>query len=118
MTGYLDIQRIRKLEHEVDKLGFMFANPRNGYYHNQWGDVVALIPKDSNALPMYSREAEIFTGSLEQVAVWLQGVEWARNYDMMMRVSDDKKRDRKEQDLRNKQLVQRLKDEELSLTKC
>ena len=47
--------------------------------------------------------------------IWLRGVEWSRKYDQMIKVSDDKKRQRKEQDVRNKQLVQRLKDEELIL---
>jgi hypothetical protein len=36
---------------------------------------------------------------------------------MMLKLSDEKKRERKEQDVRNKQLVQLLKDEELVLKK-
>jgi ABC-type lipopolysaccharide export system ATPase subunit len=115
MTGYRDIQRIRRIEKEVNELGFMLANPRNGHYVNEYGDVVALIPKDINSLPIYHREAEIFIGSLEQLDLWLRGVEWARQYDTMLRLSDDKKRKRKEQDELNRQLVKRLKNEELKL---
>jgi elongation factor P--beta-lysine ligase len=64
-------------------------------------------------LPVYARDAQVFVGTIEQLEVWLRGVEWARQYDMLLRVSDDKKRKRKEQDERNRQLVQRLKNEEI-----
>ena len=115
MSGYSHIQKLRRLEREVDELGLVFANPKNGYYQDHFGDVVALVPKDQNSLPIYSRDAEIFLGTLEDLEIWLRGVEWSRKYDQMIKVSDDKKRQRKEQDVRNKQLVQRLKDEELIL---
>lgn len=74
-------------------------------------DMVAIRPKDQNSLPIYRRDAELFVGTLEQLEVWLRGVEWARQYDTMLKVSDDKKRKRKEQDELNRQLVLRLKDE-------
>ena len=115
MSGFGDIQKIRRLEKEANELGFMFANPKNGFYHNNFGDVVALIPKDKDSAPIYSRDAEVFIGTLEELSVWLRGVEWARQYDMLLKVSDDKKRERKEQDERNKQMVRRLKDEDLRL---
>ena len=117
MTGFSDILKMRRLEKEANELGFMLANPKNGYYQNSWGDVVALVPKDKDSVPIYSRDAEVFQGTLEELNVWLRGVEWARGYDMLLKVSDDKKRSRKEQDLRNKQMVARLKDEEIELRK-
>jgi hypothetical protein len=115
MTGYVDIQRIRRIEKEVNELGFMLANPRNGHFLNEYGDVVSLKPKDIDSVPVYSRDAEVFTGTLEQVDLWLRGVEWARQYDELLKVSDSTKRSRKEQDLRNKQLVQLLKDEKIEV---
>lgn len=117
MSGYQDVVRLRRLEKEANELGFMFANPKNGFYHNYPGDAVALVPKDANSVPIYSRDAEVFIGSLEELNVWLRGVEWARQYDMLLKVSDDKKRGRKEQDMLNQQLVQRLKNEEILLRK-
>ena len=113
MSGYSDILKMRRIEKEVDELGFMFCHPRNGAYHHSFGDTVALKPKDEFSVPIYSRDAEVFVGTLEQLEVWLRGVEWARQYDNLLRVSDDKKRKRKEQDERNRQLVQRLKNEEI-----
>ena len=46
----------------------------------------------------------------------MQGVLWAREYDLMAVDRNlDKKRERKEQDERNKQMVKILKEEKLSL---
>lgn len=116
MTGYNDIIRLRRIEKELDELGFVLCEPKHGWNSGDM-NYVSIKPKDKNALPIYSRDAELFTGTLEQLNLWLRGVEWARQYDMMLKLSDEKKRERKEQDVRNKQLVQLLKDEELVLKK-
>ena len=110
MAGYQTIQILRRLETEVNNLGFMFSNPKNGW-SNDISDRVALKPKDADALPFYSRDAEIFCGTLEELQVWLRGVTWAREYDAMLRLSNSKKRERKEQDERNRQLARLLKED-------
>jgi len=111
MSGYHTILRMRRLEEDVAKLGFMFAYPKHRYGDEQ--DMVALKPLDSDTVPIYSRDAEIFCGTLEQLEVWLRGVQWARDYDMLLKVSDEKRRARKEQDARNRLLIQRLKNEKV-----
>ena len=113
MSGWNQIQQVRKLEERADKLGFKFAP----YKHDDhYGNNVALVPKDSDALPIYSRDAVLFVGTLEGAAYWMQGVEWARDYDrMVIDKKMDDKRERKEQDERNTQLVRILKAEKLSL---
>ena len=116
MTGIRDILRIQRLEKEANELGFVLGNPKNGYYQNEWGDVVAVFPKEDR-LPIYAREAELFVGTLESLEIWMRGIEWARQYDEMIRLSNQKKRERKEQDELNRQLVKRLKNEELELRK-
>lgn len=112
MAGYRQILEIRRLETRIAKLGFMFCHSRSHGIED--GDTVALKPKDSDSLPIYSRDAEVFVGSLTDLQYWLRGVEWAREYDRMIKVSDDKKRARKEQDLRNRQLVKTLKTLEVN----
>ena len=112
MSGYQTILRIRRMEETVEKLGFMMANSKHGWDHNN-PDMIALKPRDAEAVPIYSRDAEVFYGTLEELEVWLRGVEWARNYDMMLKVSDEKKRARREQDLRNSMMMQRLKNEKV-----
>lgn len=111
MNGYQGILRLRRLEEAVDKLGFMITAPKHGSWSDNL-DQVGLKPKDAESVPIYARDAEVFCGTLDQLNVWINGAMWARNYDMMLRLSDEKKRERKEQDVRNKQLMQVLKDEE------
>jgi len=115
MSGWNQIRQIRQLEERADLLGMKFT----AYKHDdRWGENVALVPKDRDALPIYSRDAELFAGSLEHADRFMQGVLWAREYDRMTIDRNlDKKRARKEQDERNKQLMKMLKDENLNLVK-
>ena len=108
MSGWNQIQQVRKLEEQADKLGLKFAPHR---YNDRHGENVVLIPKDRDALPIYTRDADLFVGTLEGAAYWMQGVLWAREYDRMNTDRNlDKKRERKEQDERNQQLAKTLKD--------
>jgi hypothetical protein len=108
MAGYNTILTIRRLEEECSKLGFMMCHSKHGHGSRDFGDVVALKPKDADSLPIYARDAELFCGSLEELDRWLQGVSWARKYDQMLRLSNDTKRKRKEQDERNRALLSTL----------
>ena len=113
MSGWNTIRLIRNLEERADKLGLKFAP----YKHDDmYGENVALVPKDSDALPIYSRDAIMFAGSLEGADKFMQGVMWARDYDTMVVDKNlSVKRERKEQDERNKQLVKILKNEKTNL---
>lgn len=95
MAGYNAVLELRRLEEAVDKLGFMLSAPRSGSWGTD-GDKVSLKPKDADSVPIYARDAEVFTGTLEQLQVWIRGVAWAREYDRMLKLSDDKKRTAKE----------------------
>ena len=110
MSGYHTILRMRRLEEEVAKLGFMFAYPNHRFGDEQ--DMVALKPRDADAVPIYSRDAEIFCGTLEQLEVWLRGVQWARDYDMLLRVSDENRRKKFEDAERARQAEQRKREDQ------
>jgi len=110
MSGYEAILKIRRLERECDELGFMFCQSKHGSYGQ---DVLALKPKDEHSLPVYSRDAEVFLGTIAELEVWLRGIQWARQYDrMVFGTKHDKTRERKEQDERNRQIVSILKGKE------
>lgn len=109
MAGYQAVVSLRRLEEDVDKLGFMLCAPKSGWGGDDFNDRVAIKPKDADSLPIYSRDAELFTGSLEQLRIWIQGVHWARTYDMMLKLSDEKKRAVKEDHERGRQLIVKLK---------
>jgi len=109
MSGYATIQLLKRIEEEIDKLGFKFAKPKHGDWE-QAERSLSLVPKDASALPIYSREAELYVGNLEALQTWLHGVRWAREYDMMLKLSDDKKRAQAEQKERNRQLMRTIKE--------
>ena len=108
MTGWNTLRKIQVLKERADLLGMKFAQYRHNDYNE---DNVALIPKDQDSLPIYTRDAILFAGSLGNADQWMQGVLWAREYDRMTVDRNlDAKRVRKEQDERNKQLMKTLKD--------
>jgi hypothetical protein len=104
--GQLTYQRLKQLEGRANAMGFMFA-------YGQWrrdgdADVIALKPKD-DMLPIYSRDAELCVGDIDRICAFLTGIEFERDYIKMLRVTTDAKIARKEQDVRNKQLADKLK---------
>jgi hypothetical protein len=101
--GYFAIQKIRRVEEQCAAIGMRLASPKFG-----GEDRIALIPIDANSLPVYSRSSDLFTGTLDEVEVWLKGVEWARNYYRLLGVTTDKAVQRKEQDARNRNLISNL----------
>ena len=112
MSGWNTIQRIKRVEEEIDKLGFKFSKSKHSDWQEDHG-ALSLRPKDPDALPIYSRDAELFVGSIEGLETWLHGVRWAREYDMMLSLSDEKKRTAAEQKERNRQLLKILKENKL-----
>ena len=116
MSGWNMIQELRRIEAEVTKLGFKFDSPKHagtGHWSDPgYQDMVSLVPGDE-CLPIYSRDAKIFTGTLSQIQIWLRGVEWARGYDMLNKLSNEDKRMAAEQKERNRQLMETLKEGKL-----
>jgi hypothetical protein len=107
--GWDDVQRMKRVEARAEKLGFRF-----GSANTSWVDIgggfamIYLKPKD-DCLPHYNRDAQIFAGSLESIDNWLDGIEWARSYEELLKLSNDKKRSEKEQSERNRQLLRTIK---------
>lgn len=112
MSGWNTIQRIKRVEEEIDKLGFKFSKSKHSDWQEDHG-ALSLRPKDPDALPIYSRDAELFVGSIEGLETWLHGVRWAREYDMMLKLSNETKREAAEQKERNRQLLKILKENKL-----
>jgi hypothetical protein len=112
MSGYQTILRIRRLEEKCASLGFRLGNPRLGSWGISEGeDRLAVMPAEGK-LPIYTHDAELFNGTISQAELWLRGIEWARSYDMMLRLSDDKKRIKAEDKERERQRVAALKAEQ------
>ena len=111
MSGWNTIQRIRNIEEKIDKLGFKFAKSK----HTDWSEdhgALSLVPKNADVLPIYTRDAELFVGSLERLEDWMAGVRWAREYDMMLKLSDEDKREKAEVRERERLALMRKREEQ------
>jgi hypothetical protein len=96
MAGWSHISYLRELEAKLDSLCLKFAQPRRVGGWPGSPELVALVPKEPGSVPVYSPDAEVFVGTLEQAQSWADGVIWARQYDEMLSLSNDKKRAQKE----------------------
>lgn len=103
--GMVTIRRIDRVRKQCEDLGFaLTSNP-----HNHSWDEITLVPA-TDALPVYSRDAQIFIGDLDSVEAFVRGIAWSRDYDSShLRISTDKKRQQAEQDYRNRILVKTMK---------
>ena len=106
-TSWSKLQQIKRVEDLATSLGFELTAGRDTWQRDG-GNLIYLVPLDDK-LPHYSRGAEIYCGTIEDIDTWLKGIEWARTYDMMLRISSDKKRDEREQVERNRQLMKMVK---------
>ena len=109
MIGWMDVQRVKRVEEVANKMGFMLAAGSYTWGNDSPSNPIYLKPLD-DMLPQYSRDAEIFSGSLEEIDRFLLGITWARQYDEILKVSNPTLRERKEQDYRNKHLLDTIKE--------
>lgn len=106
-----DVQRMKRVEAHAEALGMKFTSNSAGH---SWVDIgggietICLRPKD-DSLPHYSRDAKLFTGTVEQIEDWLRGIAWAREYDERLKLTNNTKREAKEQVERNKHLMRTIK---------
>jgi hypothetical protein len=100
MIGMEAIRRIERVRKQARDLGFEFHTSRYG--HDKDVDYISLRPAEHEPftvqpLPIYTRDADIFTGDLNAVEHFLSGLVWARQYDEMLKLSSDKTRKSAEQ---------------------
>lgn len=112
MAGYDTVLEVRRLEKDLDELGLMMCYPKHSWGNNEHGEYVAVKPKDADSLPIYARDAELFQGTLRDLKSWMVGIQWSRSYDMMLKISNQRKRDTAEQKVRNKKLMQMIAGED------
>ena len=106
-VGFREYQQLQELEREANELGFALGMPRHYDYHGP--SMISLYPLD-DAYPSYVRDANFFNGDMEEVQSFLQGVKFTREYYMVhLRLFTEKRIAKKEQDIRNQQLVDKLK---------
>ena len=81
-----DIQLYKRVEEQITNLGFKL-------YPSKWtscnGEIGVFPLEDKN--PLYSRDAEIYTGTIEQIACWIRGVQQQKDYLTMLKATSEEK---------------------------
>lgn len=111
MSGYSLILKIQSLETQIHDLGFRWGYDKHGRWGdgNDFGDKVAIFPRDDE-LPAYARDAMLFCGTINELQTWINGIKWARDYDMLLKVSNSDKREKGEQ--KHREYLAKLKKQE------
>ncbi len=106
MSGYSTYTRFQRIEAQAKSLGFRLGNPKHGHWEGSGNtDQVALFP-DEEALPIFSRDAEIFVGTFGQMETFLTGWVRAQQYDAILGTVDDKRRKKYEDKERERQRLE------------
>lgn len=91
MSGYTTYTRWQRIEAQAKLLGFRLGSPKHSWGREDATDMVTLYP-DGDALPVFSRDADIYSGTFREIEIFMAGWARAQQYDMLLRLSDDKKR--------------------------
>lgn len=105
MSGINIVTKVQRIVKTAEEMGFALCYPRHG---GGGEDFIGLRPLDDK-FPIYGRDDEIWSGSLEQADAFFAGIQFAREYDRVLKISTQAKRERAEQNIRNRELVQLLK---------
>jgi hypothetical protein len=103
-VGMHTYTRIKKIEETANKLGFFFKEDSYGR-----GRDVFVLAVNSDVLPAYRHGSEMFFGSVEEIESFLSGITWARQYDLLVGLKTDQRREKAEKRLRNEQLIHMIK---------
>lgn len=107
MTTYDHYRAIKELERMADRLGFEL-----GPADHQYGGIQYMVLRPRRVddpalepLPVYSRDASLFAGTIEELTAHLTGWQRAFEYLQMVGAAPRKRIDRFEQNYRNRKLM-------------
>ena len=102
--GYNTILKLRRIEEECAKMGFRITTPP----YSSSDDRLSIVPAN-DALPLYARDAILFTGNLDELSEWLSGAQWMHDYYTMLKLISEAKIKKKEDDIRCDNIIRKLK---------
>lgn len=106
LKAYRHCQEVEEL---ANKLGFKFTFGQYGYGDQ---DYIVLANKD-DCLPIYDKDTSLFSAfDIDEVHAFLKGIMWAREYDRILKVSDDRRRAQREQSVKNHTLLNNIKQQQ------
>ena len=98
-----DIQLLDRVVTTLNKLGYKINPAKYGQ-----GSIGVYPLEDKN--PLYSRDAEVYTGTIEQIACWMRGVEHQDGYLKMLKATSDERIKALEEKYITKKIQQGLLD--------
>lgn len=103
-VGMKTIARIQRIRERSEKLGFEFVEDE----YSKQDEISLAVMQDK--LPALRHGSVVFTGDLDEVDAFTNGIAWARWYDIALGLKTDKRREVSEQKLRNKLLLRDLQE--------
>lgn len=85
--NWYDIQKLEALQIRLNKLGYMMLQSK---WSTSGSYTIGVYPLDDKN-PLFTRDAEVFSGDTEHIASWVKGIEHQNNYLMMMKATSEKK---------------------------
>lgn len=102
MTSGIEWMQMKRLEESADRVGMKVVYAKHGEFR------LSLIPKD-RCLPVYSRDAELATGSVEHLISVIQGWEKANQYLLLLRAVKKEKITKCEEQAEQEHTIHTLK---------
>jgi hypothetical protein len=81
------IEQLERLRGRLTKLGYVMSPSK----YSTSGDYLIGVYPLNDKLPIYSRDAELFTGTTEAIESWLRGIEHRNDYLTMLKATSDDK---------------------------
>jgi len=79
-----DIQLLENVVSALTKLGYKIKPAKYGQAS------IGVYPLDDKN-PLYSRDAQVYVGTIEQIACWMRGVQHQDGYLKMLKATSDKR---------------------------
>jgi len=105
--GMKTIRRLNQVERQALRLGFEFVESIDS--HLRTNDEISLAVIEET-LPALRNGEKIFSGNLDEIEAFMNGLGWARWYDIALGLQTDNRRTKLEQKIRNKNLLNSIKD--------
>jgi len=85
--NWYEVQQLEDLQIRLKKLGYMMCQAK----HCNTGEYkIGVFPLE-NHLPIYSRDAQLFSGDTEMIMSWVRGIEHRNEYLLMLKAVSNKK---------------------------
>lgn len=115
--NWYDIQILERLRVRLKNLGYTMKQSK---YNNSGEYLIGIYPLNDK-VPIYSRDAEVFAGTIEVISAWARGIEHQTDYLVMLKATSDKKikklEDKYIKDIIHKGMLQKIKNPDQNVDK-